>query len=136
MRSFSLSLIAVAGLGFLVGCGSGSGAPGAPSDVPRGDTLGQLSPSQQASLCDYLANVQGGYGRSVTCPAGDMQDTDPSQAACLQSAPVAAAACPTLTVGDAEDCAAASGTNLCGFDTEPACGPVRDCFGHVYDAGA
>ena len=111
MRSLSLSLIAVAGLGFLVGCGSGSGAPGAPSNVPPDDTLGQLSASQQASLCDYLANVQGGYGRSMTCPGGDTQTTDQSQ------------------------CAAACATDLCAVDTAAACAAVRNCANQTFDAG-
>ncbi len=132
----SLNLFVVIGVGLLVGCGSGSGAPGAPSNVPRGDTLAQLSASQQASLCDYLANVQGGYGRTATCPAGDTQDTDQSQAECIQSSAFAAAACPTLTAGVAEDCAAACGTDLCAFDTEAACAPIRNCIAQAYDAGA
>jgi hypothetical protein len=131
----SLTLIVVFGLSLLVGCGSGSGPAGAPSTVPPGDTLGQLSASQLAALCDYLANVQGGYGQSVTCPAGDTQDTDPSQAACIQSSGTAAAVCPTLTAGEAESCAAACGKNLCAFDTEAACAPIRNCLGQAYDAG-
>jgi len=44
------------------------------------------STSQVTSLCDYLAATQGGYGRSVTCPAGDRQTTDDSQSACVSSA--------------------------------------------------
>lgn len=132
----SLMLMVLAGLALGLGCGSGSSAAGAPANVPRNDTLGQLTSSQVASLCDYLANVQGGYGRSMTCPAGDTQDTDPSQSACVQSSATAAAICPTLTVGDVEDCAAASGTNLCAFDSEPACAPIRSCLGKAYDAGA
>ena len=127
----SLTLMAIAGLGFLAGCGNGSsdGPGGAPSDVPRGDTIGQLNAAQQAELCDYLASVQGGYGRSQTCPGGDTQTTDPSQADCVTYAGDVSAFCPTLTVCQAEDCAAASGTNLCGFDTEAACAPVRGCLG-------
>jgi hypothetical protein len=132
----SLTLIVVAGLGLLVGCGGGSGTAGAPSNVPPGDTLGQLSASQQASLCDYVANVQGGYGRSTTCPAGDTQTTDQSQSYCLANFTQVAFICPTLTAGDAEACAAACGTNLCAFDTEAACAPVRNCINQTFDAGA
>jgi hypothetical protein len=135
MRSLSLSLIAVAGLGFLVGCGSGSSPAGAPSNVPPDDTLGQLSASQQASLCDYVANVQGGYGRSMTCPGGDTQTTDQSQSYCLANFGGVAFACPTLTVGDAENCAAACATDLCAVDTAAACAAVRNCANQTFDAG-
>jgi hypothetical protein len=121
---------------FAVGaCGSSGGSPGAPSNVPPDDTFGQLSTSQVTSLCDYLAAVQGGYGRSVNCPAGDTQTTDSSQSECVASSAQVAALCPTLTAGQTEECAAAAGTNLCDFDTASACAPVRDCFGAPSDGG-
>jgi hypothetical protein len=118
------------------GCGSSGGSAGAPSNVPPGDTFGQLSTSQVTSLCDYLAATQGGYGRSVTCPAGDTQTTDTSQSECVTSSAQVASLCPTLTVGDAEDCAVAVGTNLCDFDTASACAPVRACFTAASAGGA
>jgi len=129
----AVGLVVVFGVG---GCGSSGGSSGAPSNVPPGDTFGQLSTSQVTSLCDYLAATQGGYGRSVTCPAGDTQTTDDSQSACVSSSAQVAALCPTLTVGETEECAAAVGTNLCDFDTASACAPVRNCFGAASDGGA
>jgi hypothetical protein len=118
------------------GCGSSGESSGPPSNVPPGDTLGQLSTSQVTSLCDYLADTQGGYGRSVNCPAGDTQTTDSSQSECVSSSAGVAAVCPTLTVGETEACAVAVGTSLCDFDTDSACAPVRDCITAASAGGA
>jgi len=36
--------------------------------------------------------------------------------------------CPTLTVGDLEDCANATGSDLCAFSTAAGCAAARTCL--------
>lgn len=124
-------VIAAAGGLLAASCGSGGGGSvGNSSGVPRSSTVGSLDGSQAATLCDWENAKQGGYGRSVTCPDGSTQTTDPDRATCVSQAPYFSTYCPTLTVGDLEDCANALGTNICNVATEPACGPVATCLGY------
>lgn len=123
--------ILIAAMGGALSCGSGSSSgPGNSSGVPRASTVGSLSASQAATLCDWTNAKQGGYGRTVTCPDGSTRTTDTNQAECVAGASVAQTACPTLTVGDTEDCANAIGTNLCEVVTASACAAVATCLGY------
>lgn len=114
----------------LLGCsggdGTGSGATG--SGVPRSSTIASLTPAQAGTLCDWTNTKQGGYGRLVTCPDGTEEDTDADKAYCMAAFPLIAQYCPTLTVGDIEDCANATGTNLCAFATAAGCANARTCL--------
>jgi hypothetical protein len=38
--------------------------------------------------------------------------------------------CPTLTVGDVEDCANAVGSDLCVLPTAPGCAAINACAGN------
>jgi hypothetical protein len=108
-------------------CGSSSG-PGTSSGLPRSSTLASLTTAQDATLCDWLNERQGGYGQSVSCPDGSHADTDTNQSSCVASVPTGAASCPTLTVGDVEDCANAIGTNICEMPTAAGCANVNACL--------
>jgi hypothetical protein len=110
------------------GGGTGGGTVGASSGLPRTDTIGSLAAAQAATLCDWLNARQGGYGRSVTCPDGGHEDTDNNQASCVASVPDFATGCPSLTVGDVEDCANAIATNLCQMPTAAGCANVNACL--------
>ena len=45
----------------LAACGSSGGGP----TLDRSKTVGSLTPSEKAQLCDDISRAQGGYGRSV-----------------------------------------------------------------------
>jgi hypothetical protein len=64
MNRRRMKVVIVVGSLLCAGCGSGV-TTGAPSDIPSGDVLGALSPTQSAELCDWINGQQGGYGRSV-----------------------------------------------------------------------
>jgi len=123
----------------MCGCGGGSndgaggggakGGAGASSGLSRTATVKSLTSAQATTLCDWQTAKQGGYGRSVTCADGSMQSTDPDQATCVSAVSLVGSLCPTLTVGDVEDCADASQTDLCSFDTQAGCAKVRACIG-------
>jgi hypothetical protein len=110
------------------GSGGSGGAVGTSSGLPRASTLGSLTSAQDSTLCDWENAKQGGYGRSVSCPDGSEDDTDLSQASCVASVPGFATGCPSLTVGDVEDCANAIGTNLCQMPTAAGCANVNACL--------
>ena len=93
---------------FVAAGGGGSRSPAAAaaeargdsSGVPRASTVGSLSSTDAATLCDWLAAEQGGYGRMVTCSDGSTRTTDTNQAICVAGSHAAETACPTLTVGE------------------------------------
>ena len=120
---------------FLATCAScgpdGGGSTSTGSGIPRSTTFAMLSSAQAGAECDYLNGKQGGYGRSVTCSDGSTETTDDSKASCVADAPAVGAACPTFTVGDAEDCASAVGANLCSVTTQSACAAFRACLASV-----
>jgi hypothetical protein len=133
------SLVAVAMCPAIVGCSGGS--PDASDAAGPGDASGSVGASSALSrtltvnsltsgtLCDWQSAGQGGHARSVDCSDGSTQTTDPHKATCVSSVTLVGRFCPTLTVADMEDCAKATQTNLCTFDTQAACGNVRDCLG-------
>jgi hypothetical protein len=132
-------LLILIGLGVdlaLVGCGPGMGNPatgnsdgsGPPANVPESDTFSQLSQSQAAALCDYIAATNGGYGRSMTCPNATTEMNYASQTDCVADAAPIGYYCPTFTVGQAEDCATAVGLDICNAPLNAACNPYEACL--------
>jgi hypothetical protein len=111
----------------MTACGSSGGSGADASGIPQSTTLSSLTPAQAGVLCDWENAKQGGYGRSVSCPDGGMQTTDTDRASCVSAAQPIGADCPTLTVGDVEDCANAIGTDLCSLATQPACAAFNAC---------
>jgi hypothetical protein len=108
-------------------CGGGNGGGSNSSGVPSSATLASLTTAQATTLCDWENEKQGGYGRTVSCSDGSQQTTDPNQATCVGSVPNAGADCPTLTVGDIEDCANAIGADICQVSTAPGCHNFWQC---------
>jgi hypothetical protein len=112
----------------LSACGS-SGGGGGGSGIPRATTIASLTADQAGTLCDWQAAKTGGYGHTQSCPDGGTQSTDANRATCVEDLPYPGAACPTLTVGDVEDCANAIGPNICNLSTAPACSKFATCLG-------
>jgi nickel-dependent lactate racemase len=104
------------------GCGDGS------SSIDPNKKLADLTAEEQKSVCDEIASLQGGYGRSVTCTDGHQETTNANQAECVSGFTIVAQACSTLTVGDVVECSKAQGQDLCKFPTVAECAPVRDCL--------
>ena len=130
MKTLLIGILVAVGGALSISCGSSSGGSSDSSGVPRASTVGSLSSTDAATLCDWLAAEQGGYGRMVTCSDGSTRKTDPNQAICVAGSSAAQTACPTLTVGEAEDCANAIGSDLCAISTASACAAVSACLGY------
>jgi hypothetical protein len=129
-------LLVLIGLG-VAGCGGGmanNDGSSPPADIPRTDTFSMLSQSQAAALCDYIANTNGGYGRSMTCPNGGVQTNDAAQSDCVATAAPIGYYCPTFTVGQAEDCAAAVGLDICNVTLDAVCDAYEACLTQLSSA--
>jgi hypothetical protein len=113
---------------FLGGCGSGSSSGSAGSGLPRTSTVANLTPAQGVQLCDWINEVEGGYGRTVNCASTGPMATNADQMDCVNGLPDFQFECPLLTVAQLEDCTNAEGTDLCKYNTDPACAPLRLCF--------
>jgi hypothetical protein len=116
----------------LSGCGSdageGHGSTSAGSGLPRTSTVASLTAEQGVQLCDWINQVEGGYGRTVNCALTGAMATNANQMDCVSSLPDFEFECPLLTVAELEDCTTAEGTDLCKYNTDPACAPLRLCF--------
>jgi len=110
-------------------CGGGSTGGGPSSGLGRTAPLASLTAAQRGTLCDWESGKQGGYGRMINCPDGSQQMSDPDKATCVQGISSLGALCPTLTVGDIEDCANAVGTDVCSEPTQAACAAFNTCLG-------
>jgi hypothetical protein len=124
VKSFLASATFIA---LLSSCGSSNGGGG--SELSRSTTIASLTPAQAGTLCDWLAARSGGYGRTESCPDGSTQATPPNHGACVDDLPYPGAVCPTLTVGDVEDCANTIGSALCNLTDAPACSKYAACLG-------
>jgi len=63
----------------------------------------------------------------VSC-GGSAETTDADRAACLTTGALGSASCTALTVGDVEDCANATGSDICQTSTAAACAAVNRCI--------
>ena len=111
-----------------ISCGPSGTNVASSSGLPRSDTFADLTTDQVGVLCDWINERQGGYGRNVTCSDGSKQNTDASKADCVGAAPGVASACPTLTVGNVEDCTNAVLTDLCSLPNQTACANLDACL--------
>ena len=75
-----------------------------------------------------ISHGDGLAGSTFNYGFGSHDDTDNNQASCVASVPTVANGCPSLTVGDVEDCANAIGTNLCAMSTAAGCANVNACL--------
>jgi hypothetical protein len=116
----------------VVSCSGDGGGPGPTTGLSRQATIASLNAQQAATLCDWTNAKQGGYGRAdVTCSDGSSQETDPDKQSCVESVPLVGAFCPALTVADIEDCANATGQDLCALLTAAGCANLRQCMASV-----
>ncbi len=113
---------------FVSGCGSDSSGGSAGSGLPRTSTVASLTPEQGVQLCDWINQEEGGYGRTVNCALTGPMATNANQMDCVSGLPDFQFECPLLTVAQLEDCTTAEGTDLCKYNTDPACAPLRLCF--------
>jgi hypothetical protein len=95
--------------------------------APIGCPVLSLAGQQAARFCDWINAAQGGYGRTMDCGSQGPIATNKNQADCLSGLPDLQVLCPTLTVGQVEDCTLAQGPNLCAYLTLGACAPLRMC---------
>jgi len=118
------------------GCTSSS-APqvGPTSGVDPGDAavpryLTDLTLSERKKLCDWTANVGGGYGTSVTCEGGLVVSSFANQQACLDAF---LGACYSVTVTDWEQCRDKEVSDPCALYlyTAPECKEVARCLGET-----
>jgi hypothetical protein len=144
-RASSIAVFLVGGTLISVSCGGGTlgradagptpagadaRAVGNSSGLPRETTIANLTAEQVGRLCDWGDNREGGYGRTVTCPDGSSVSNDPDMATCVLNLPLFGSSCPGATVGDAEDCLNAVGTDLCTLETAPECERLRSSCPH------
>lgn len=106
---------------FVVACSDDS------SGVSGSKKLADLSSSEIGALCDYTADVQGGYAVSKMCGDGITITTD-TRAECVATLEATAASC-TATVENAEACSEAIGEDLCKLLSEPKCAFALQCAG-------
>jgi hypothetical protein len=96
----------------LVMCGGQSSG----DNLEPQESLVRLSSDESAQLCDWLAGLYGGYGKSVSCDGGSGGLNGPQdQASCVQQWPQGAkmyANCP-LTVQEFEACMQWEVDNAC-----------------------
>jgi len=101
--------------------------------VPRTATVPSLNAQQMAALCDWVNASLGGYGSIDNCDGGGSRHADSTQQSCI-SGLSDFYACPSVTVGEVEDCINAARGDLCLVDTLPVCAPIAGCG--TTDAGA
>jgi hypothetical protein len=111
------------------GSGGGGGGGGtANSGLPRATIIASLTDAQINTLCDALAMPAGGYGKSQSCGDAGTQSDGTNQADCFMLLRAFGSICPTVTVGDKEDCANDIKTDLCAFETKAGCAAIRACL--------
>lgn len=109
-----------------ISCGSGGS-----STLDPNKRIADLTPDEQAQLCDEIANAQGGYGQTVTCSDGHVEATDPNQVSCVGALEPWVDSCYALTVGEVLNCAQSQADSPCSFATDPECKAVRDCMASI-----
>ena len=97
-------------------------------DFPR--YLTDLTESERQTLCDWTANVGGGYGKTFDCDGGLVVSNFATQAACLEAF---LGACGNVTVTEWEQCRDKEITDPCALYlyTAPECAPVVRCLGET-----
>ena len=105
-------LAMVGGLSLLwSGCSSDSdGQVATPSD---GTALASLNGDQQGSVCDWLAQQNGGYGRTLTCPGKDPTSVWSDQQACKADLGPVFESCKDATVGQMKACTSKTAAAPC-----------------------
>ena len=134
MKAITIALPSVVGLGLVLGaaatgCGNGgSQLPATSSGLSRMAAVDSLTLTQLAALCDWSAGRQGGYGHVVQCGDGGSAGPYQDQMACVENVDFYSASCPTLTVGDSENCINALAVDPCSVATNDGCAALRQCL--------
>jgi hypothetical protein len=80
--------------------GDGSGTPAATSGVDKSKVWSGLTTAEKGTVCDWVASLYGGYGKTIDCHNGQTVGSTATQQACIDSVPATCAA----TVGEIEQC--------------------------------
>jgi hypothetical protein len=129
LRTLSRSLLLALPVGTLValssGCGSG-GDDGGGSGVGGTKTIGNLTDAERAQICDWIAGLYGGYGKSTTCPDAGEVAGPVTQADCLAQAASISPSC-AVTVAQEENCVKA--VRACAWSAATApCTALQACL--------
>lgn len=108
--------------------GPTSGVDPGDADSPR--YLTDLTETERVELCNWTANVGGGYGKTFQCEAGLVVGNYATLQACLDSF---LGACSSVTVSDWEQCRDKEVTDPCALFlyTAPECASVARCQGET-----
>ncbi|MBX3258412.1 MAG: hypothetical protein KF782_01760 [Labilithrix sp.] len=100
--------------------------PAATSGVDPDKTVGELSASEKKQLCDWQADVSGGYGKTTKCDDGVSVSTPKDQAACVQRMNLPSCA---ATIAEVEACLKLDAKDPCALAilSAPECEPLRAC---------
>jgi hypothetical protein len=104
---------------FIAACGGANNTPSR-SGLPEDEQVTSLSDADLDTLCNWVADYEGGVGTTLAC--GDTVDGPDQCTAAIR----AATNCP-LTVSQYETCAAAFRADACTALGNPACGVVAQC---------
>lgn len=101
---------------------------GPTSGIDPDKTIGSLSAAEKATLCDWQAGINGGYGRTTKCEGGLSLSNPKNQSACLQKA--VPSGC-QAKVSEVEACLKVDAADPCAFAilTAPECASYRVCAG-------
>ncbi len=108
--------------------GPTSGVDAGDEDFPR--YLTDLTEGEREALCNWTANIGGGYGKTVTCDSGLVVSNFATLQACLDAF---LGACSTVTVSEWEACRNKEVTDPCALYlyTAPECAEVVRCLGET-----
>ena len=113
------------GGGFGVG-EADSGLGETASGVGGTEAIANLTDEEKTQICDWVASLYGGYGRSMTCPDGTPVIGPSTQADCLAQATSIRSGC-AATVAQEESCMQA--VRACAQDAEAtACSALHACY--------
>ncbi len=103
---------------------------GDPEVRRRARFLTDLTLEERKQLCDWTANIGGGYGKVTACDGGLAVSNMADQASCLASY---LGGCDTVTVTDWEACRRKEITDPCALFvyTAEECKEVRRCIGRT-----
>jgi len=131
------AIVGIALGGIVVGCSSSPPPPPPPPAVPpidAGDPDGgarfvmDLTLRERQALCDWMAAVGGGYGKSTFCDGGLIVTNQANQDQCIAEY---LGGCWSLQVGDFIACRKKEAADLCALSlySAPECKPVLKCLG-------
>jgi hypothetical protein len=109
------------------GSSSGQLPNGPTSGLDGTKKIGTLSSTEKKQICDWVAGINGGYGRATTCDGGLNVTNAKTQSACVSKIPPASC---EATVTEFEDCMKVDAQDPCAFAIlrAPECAAVKKCI--------